>query len=100
MAEIIWSEKAANDLELIHDYIATDSPFYARLQIERIFKSVERLNSFPESGRRLPEFSYLPHREFIVGAYRCIYRVEQTCVYMVTVVHGSRMLTEGMLEES
>lgn len=95
------SDKSATDLELIHDYIAADSRFYAQIQIERIFKSVQRLSTFPESGRNLPEFPYLPHREVIVGAYRCIYRFEQTDnrVYMVTVVHGSRMLIEGMLDE-
>jgi plasmid stabilization system protein ParE len=100
MVEIIWSDKAVIDLELIHDYISADSPFYARVQIERIFKSVERLKSFPESGRTLPEFPYLPYREVIVGSYRCIYLFGQTTdyVHLVTVVHGSRMLIEGMLD--
>ena len=99
MAEIIWSDKAVADLELVHDYIAVDSPFYARVQVERIFKSVNRLISFPESGRKLPEFPSLPNREVIVGAYRCIYRFEKTTdrVFMVTVVHGRRMLIEDML---
>ena len=99
MAEIIWSDKAAVDLELIHDFISADSPFYARIQIERIFKTVQRLQTFPASGRTLPEFPYLPYREIIVGSYRCIYLFEYPAdrVYMVTVVHGSRMLIEGML---
>jgi toxin ParE1/3/4 len=101
MAEIIWSNKSANDLELIHEYISADSPFYARVQIERIFKTVTRLQTFPKSGRTLPEFPYLPYREVIVGSYRCIYLFEHPTdsVFMVTVVHGSRMLIEGMLEE-
>jgi len=100
MAEIIWSDKSVTDLELIHDYISADSLFYARIQIERIFKSVERLTAFPESGRKLPEFPYLPYREVIVGSYRCIYLFEYPTdrVYIVTVVHGSRMLIEGMLD--
>jgi toxin ParE1/3/4 len=101
MAEIIWSDKAAIDLGLIHEYISADSPFYARIQIERIFKTVNRLQTFPESGRTLPEFPYLPYREVIVGSYRCIYLFEcpTNRVCMVTVVHGSRMLIEGLLEE-
>ena len=102
MAEIVWSDKAVTDLELIYDYIAADSPFYARVQIERIFKAVEQLKPFPESGRNLPEFPSFSHREIIVGAYRCIYRFEPTLdrIYMVTVVHGSRMLVEDLLAES
>jgi plasmid stabilization system protein ParE len=101
MAEIIWSDKSVTDLELIHDYITADSPFYARVQIERIFKSVKRLNSFPESGRKVPEFPHLPYREIIVGSYRCIYRIEQTIdsVFIVTIVHSSRLLIEGMIDE-
>jgi addiction module RelE/StbE family toxin len=100
MAEIVWSDKAVADLERIHDYIAADSPFYARVQIERILKSVNRLISFPESGRKLPEFSTLQNREVIVGAYRCIYRFEKATdrLFMVTVIHGHRMLIEDMLE--
>jgi plasmid stabilization system protein ParE len=102
MAEIVWSDKAVTDLELINSYVAADSPFYARVQIERIFKSVNRLSSFPESGRKLPEFPALRNREIIVGAYRCIYRFEKTTdrVFMVTVVHGRRMLIEDMLQEN
>lgn len=102
MVEIIWSEKAAADLELIYDYIAADSPFYARVQIERIFKTVERLKPFPESGRTLPEFPHHPHREVIAGTYRCIYRIEPALglIYVVTIIHGSRLLFMGMLEET
>jgi plasmid stabilization system protein ParE len=101
VAEIVWSDKAVTDLELINDYIAADSPFYARVQIERIFKAVEQLKPFPETGRKLPEFPSFSHREIIVGAYRCIYRFEPTLdrIYVVTVVHGRRMLVEGLLEE-
>jgi plasmid stabilization system protein ParE len=43
------------DLEDIYDYIATDSPFYARLQVEKVIASVERLQLFPAFGRPLPE---------------------------------------------
>ena len=54
MAELIWSEESLSDLEGIYDYIARDSPLYARYQIEGICKSTERLRQFPESGRRFP----------------------------------------------
>ena len=101
MAKLKWSQKSAEDLELIHDYIATDSPFYARVQIERIFKGVERLRDFPQSGRSLPEFPLLPYRELIIGSYRCIYRFDAISgiIMMVTVVHGSRLLKDEMLSE-
>ena len=48
----------------------------------------------PESGRRLPDFPQLPHREVVVGNYRVVYRYdpERDVVNIVMVVHGARLL--------
>lgn len=94
MATLIWSERAIADMENIYDYIANDSQVYAQLNAETIIKSVERLKRFPGSGRHLPEFPNLPHREVIVGNYRVIYRYNSKSgkVNIVAVVHGSRLL--------
>ena len=99
MAELIWTERAIASLGNIHDYIAADSPYYARRQITTVIKIIERLKRFPESGRRIPEFAHLPHRELIVNELRIIYRYDPTAgrIYIVNVIHGSRLLKEGML---
>ncbi|MGA1795884.1 MAG: type II toxin-antitoxin system RelE/ParE family toxin [bacterium] len=99
MAELIWGGVAISDLECIYDYIARDSHHYARHQIERISHSVERLRQFPESGRRLPEFPYLPHREVLIDNYRVIYRyaADSDRVFIVTVAHGHRLLEKSSL---
>jgi addiction module RelE/StbE family toxin len=99
MAELIWTERATTDLEDIYDFIAKDSHFYAKSQVEQIVNSVERLHLFPESGRLLPEFPYLPQREVIVGNYRVIYRFDSSNeeVKIITVLHGSRLLKESYL---
>ncbi len=99
MAAVIWSEKAVAGLEDIYDYIAADSPLYARLQVERITTAVNRLRKFPESGRHLPEFSHLPYREIIVNAYRVIYRFdpETNKVFLVTALHCSRLLSKSTI---
>jgi len=101
MAKLIWSERAILDMENIYDYIANDSPMYARLNAVRIIESVERLQYFAESGRHLPEFPYLPHREIISNNYRVIYRynADSNEVNIVTVVHGNRLLTKNILSE-
>ena len=100
MAEVIWSEESISDIESIYDYITRDSPLYAKYQVESIYNSVERLHLFPESGRRLPEFPHLPHREVIVGNYRVIYRYDSNSneVKVVSVVHGSRSLKETLIQ--
>ena len=100
MASLIWSEKAAADLENIYDFIAADSPFYAKVQIERIVGSAERLKSFPGSGRAIPEIPHLPHQELIIGAYRLVYRfdAESETVYIATVIHSARLMQNELLE--
>lgn len=99
MAKLIWGDEAVSDLEGIYDYIARDSHQYARHQIDRIYQSVFRLQQLPESGRHLPEFPHLPHREVIVDNYRAIYRydVHLKTVWIITVMHGRRLITEDAL---
>jgi len=59
------------------------------------------LRQFPESGRHLPEFPNLPHREVIIDSYRVIYRHDLNSdeVKVVAVVHGRRLLKETILTE-
>ncbi len=99
MARIIWSERAATDLEEIYDYILQDSAIYARYQTERILQAIERLAVFPESGRPLPEFPYVPHRDLLVGHYRVIYRYDsqREAVHIVTILHGSRLVPRSVI---
>jgi len=101
MAELIWSDHALAELEGIFDYIALDSRLYARYTIQNIFKSTEILRTFPESGRHLPEFPNLSHRELLIGNYRiiCRYTPEENSVKVITVIHGSRLLKETHLSE-
>jgi toxin ParE1/3/4 len=99
MAKLIWADKAVLDLERIYDFIAADSPLYARAQINRITRAVERLQSFPESGRALPELPQFPHKELITGSYRLIYRYDQdsATIFIITIVHSARILQESSL---
>ena len=56
--------------------------------------SAERLRKFPESGRLVPEFQGGRYREVIVFPYRIVYRYaeEQNRVFVLAVIHGSRLL--------
>ena len=40
MTKLIWSPQSLRDLESIRDYVATDSPRYAALVVERIVLGV------------------------------------------------------------
>jgi toxin ParE1/3/4 len=99
MAQITWTEPALNDLNEIAEYIALDKPAAAKKLVGDVFKSIDRLNDFPESGKtplELPETSY---REVIVGPCRIFYRVEGKNVFILYVMRGERELRQFILSD-
>jgi toxin ParE1/3/4 len=94
VTKLIWSPQSLHDLESIRDYVATDSPRYAALVVERIVHGVERLAGFPESGRIVSERNDPQLREVIVKPYRAVYRLRPGIVEIVTVFRASRMFPE------
>ena len=93
MTELIWSPQALRDLEGLRAYIALDSPRYADLTVGRVVAAVERLKTFPESGRIVPERNAPDIREVIVGRYRVVYRLKAGVVEIATVFRGSMQFT-------
>ncbi|HEU4343892.1 MAG TPA: type II toxin-antitoxin system RelE/ParE family toxin [Candidatus Binatia bacterium] len=55
-------------------YIQRENPLATQKFRERAEQVLKRLERFPNSGRRLPEFPDLPHREVIIASYRFFYR--------------------------
>ena len=52
MAQIIWTELALLDLNEIAECIALDKPSAAIRLVHKVFSSTDRLEQFPESGRK------------------------------------------------
>ncbi len=92
MAEIRWTLQAINDLEAISEFISRDSVYYARLFVNKVVNSTERLKEFPQSGRILPELNQDHIREILLGNYRIIYHVKSDIVNILTVYHSARLL--------
>ena len=88
--KIVWTKPAIADLESIREYIARDSEYYAKRFIEKIIKSVEKLEKFPKIGRRVPETAEAYIRELLFYNYRIIYKIEGKRVAILTIVHGGR----------
>ncbi len=97
MAEVRWTPQASGDLEAITNFIAADSPHYASLFAMDVLVSVERLVTFPHSGRMVPELNDPAVREIILGNYRIVYRVRQDFVELLAVYHGARLLDPSRL---
>jgi len=92
MVKVIWTDLAIEDLKSIHEYISRDSKFYSNRFIEKVIARVDQLESFPNSGRIVPEFNSQEIRELIEGNYRIVYKVHSDHVGIVRVHHSSKSL--------
>jgi len=72
-------------------YIRQDNPAAARSFRQKAERTLRRLIDFPLSGRRVPEFPDLPHREVIVPPYRFFYRIQGGVIWIVAVWHGAQL---------
>lgn len=89
---IVFSSRALSDIESIAEYIAADSPTYARSVVKRIVQSTRALSKFPQMGRVVPEFENPSVREIFAYSYRIIYRIYEDRIVIAAVVHGRRQL--------
>ncbi|HUX31690.1 MAG TPA: type II toxin-antitoxin system RelE/ParE family toxin [Thiobacillus sp.] len=80
------------DMAALRSYIAEDSPFRAKLFIQRLFEHVDHLKSFPELGWVVLERHMPDVRELVFQGYRIIYRVSENRIDILTILHGSRDL--------
>jgi toxin ParE1/3/4 len=90
---IRWLRRALRNLDEEAEYIARDNPLAATRIVERIATSVERLASYPASGRpgRVPGT-----RELVVSGtpYIVPYRVHRETVEILRVFHAARKWPE------
>ncbi len=92
---IEWSEPALSDIENIREYIGKDSQYYASRFIGKIILSVEKLEKFPELGRKVPEAEDNEGdiRELLFQNYRIMYRVESQRILILTIIHAAREIS-------
>jgi plasmid stabilization system protein ParE len=90
--EVTWTESAVASLVDAIEYIARDSPSYAAAFAVRAERVAASLVTFPERGRRVPEFNDPDVRELPVASHRLIYRAGHSRVLLLAFVHQSRNL--------
>ena len=90
--KIIWSPLAVDRISEIAEYIAQDNLNASVKWIDNIFKKIEQLGKFPESGRIVPEMSRNNIRELIYENYRIVYRIESEQISILTVRHFKQIL--------
>jgi len=97
MAQVIWTEPALSDLNAIAEYIALDKPSAAVNLVQKVFSSTDRLEQFPESGRKPSELKKSRYLEIIVSPCRIFYRIEDDKVYILYVMRSERSLRKYLL---
>ena len=95
MVRISWTTFARNDLKGIAEYIARDSAYYAKIQVQRIIIKTKILKLQPYSGRMVPEVNEESVRELIEGNYIIIYEIiNNNHLEILTIHHSSRDLNQ------
>jgi toxin ParE1/3/4 len=61
--------------------------------VEQMVLSVEKLLQFPRMGRVVPETQDESIRELLHQNYRIVYRINGERIEILTIIHGSRDLT-------
>ena len=86
--------RAFCDIQNIKDYIAKDSPRFARLTINKIINDVEILKRFPKAGKVLPELNNPEIREIVSGNFRIIYLIKDPeTIHILTIHHSAKTLS-------
>ena len=96
MSRIHWTPQASGDLDDIHEYVKRDSPAAATALVVRLLTAIDQLESFPQSGRTVPEFNNPLIRELIRGSYRIVYRLWQRDVQLLRIHHAARPLAPDL----
>jgi toxin ParE1/3/4 len=100
MVELVWTEPALMDLNEVAEYIALDDPLAGSNYVKKVFKRVDRLELFPNSGKYPAELPDSPYREVVVPPCRIFYRIEDNYVYIVHVMRSERLLRSFLLERA
>jgi len=94
--KVQWTQNAIGHLANIYEYIAINSPFYAKRMVDEITRRSEQIADQHFSGRKVPEYDAQDIRELIEKPYRIIYRIKPDQIDVLAVIHGAQLLPEKM----
>jgi toxin ParE1/3/4 len=87
---VIWAGPAKTDLKAIHDFIASDSKYYAKKVIQDIIDRTNIIETYPMIGRKVPEIDDENVREIFAYSYRILYEIKSEKIYIIGIIHGRR----------
>ncbi len=88
-----WTAHAKAQVRHIHDYIAQDSPLYAKRVSEVLVKKTIALDELPRKGRKVPELNVDVVRELSLYSYRILYEIKsRNLIEVLAVIHKRQHL--------
>ena len=88
------TQNGQNDLEHIFFYIASDNLNNAKTFILELEEVIYTLETLPEHCPLIPEniFFKTSYRHLIYKKYRAIYKISHHSVFILRIIHGSKLL--------
>ena len=88
-----WTRHAKRQLRHIYEYIAQDSPLYARRVSEDLVSKTVGLDELPRKGHKVPELNDDSVRELGLYSYRILYEIKSDdLIEVLAVIHKRRDL--------
>ena len=87
MADILWTARAASDLERLSELLVVRNPTAAQAIALAMIEATERLGQFPHIGARLAGFGQRDVRRIIVRWWQVRYEVVVGMVVILRVRH-------------
>ncbi len=90
-----WTNHALTQLRHIHDYIAQDSPLYARRVSDEMVHKTAKLEQLRYMGHKVVELNDDLIREIALYSYRIIYEIKtDDFIEILAVIHKRQDFTE------
>jgi toxin ParE1/3/4 len=89
------------DILQIFQYVASDNQTAAIKLVSEIERQIDSLEQFPLRCPVIPESRELgrEYRHIIYGNYRTIFRIDESRVIIMRVIHGARLLSLEIFEK-
>ena len=96
-----WTAHAKSQVRHIHDYIAQDSPLYARRVSEELVQTTVALDELPRKGHKVAELNEDAVRELSLFSYRILYQITSDhLIEVLAVIHKRQHLEPDDIPKS
>ena len=93
-----WTNHAKRQLRHIYDYIAHDSPMYAKRVSEELVRVTLGLDELPRRGRMVQELNEDTVRELGLYSYRILYEIKSNNhIDVLAVIHKRQHVESGQI---